>query len=283
MTLIAILLVLLVEYLMGPLEDLRRWNWFRVYTVRMQRHLGHFAVWQGPMGVLLVLTLPLALTAVCVGAVLDKSLLLGFLLGLLILLYTLGPQDLGRQIRDYLAALEAGDQAAASRIAYALLEDSGLTPEGGNGRDVAAAVLVLACERLFAVFFWFTVLGPVGALLYRMAAELERHCGGEGGFAGAARDLHRILEWPATRLLALGYALAGSLTHALAVPGWREWAELDAGRPLLRDSGLAALRFDEGAEMSEQKWVAEAWELTRRALLLWLTLLALLTLAGWVG
>ncbi|RME35930.1 MAG: hypothetical protein D6786_00520 [Gammaproteobacteria bacterium] len=282
MTLIAILLVLLVEYLMGPLEDLRRWNWFRVYTARMQRHLGRFELWQGPVGVLVVLALPLVLIALVLEAVGDRSLLLGFLLGLLILLYALGPQDLGRQLREYLAALESGDQAAASRMAYALLEDSGLTPGEQNGRDVAGAVMVLACERLFGAFFWFTVLGPTGALLYRMGAELERCAGADGGFAGAARDLHRILQWPAARLLALGYALAGSMTHALAVPGWREWTNLDASHPLLRDSGLAALRPEAG-ETDERELVAQAWELVKRALLLWLTLLALLTLAGWVG
>ncbi|MDZ7737260.1 MAG: hypothetical protein U5P41_15135 [Gammaproteobacteria bacterium] len=88
----------------------------------------------------------------------------------------------------YTDALEAGDGAAAEEARRAFhnprWDDQG--PLGGT----LCSVLGQTNVRLFAVLFWFAVLGPVGALLYRLTAELHKHYGDvHGGFADALRDL----------------------------------------------------------------------------------------------
>jgi len=110
----------------------------------------------------------------------------------LVLLYALGRGNLAAALTDYLQRWSRGDFQAAFRQ---------LSTEAAGGLPEPDAVVhpqalhELACrrlyyrhfERLFAVLFWFVVLGPAGALAYRIAV-LEREASrGESGMpTGAA-------------------------------------------------------------------------------------------------
>ena len=98
--------------------------------------------------------------------------------------------------------------------------------------------MLRAHEYLFAVVFWFLLLGAVGGLLYCLAANLARRHEKVGdGYAGAARRLHNILMWPSARLLALGFALggrpgkrAGKLAHGIRpYPGYKQGGDCRVG------------------------------------------------------
>lgn len=90
-------------------------------------------------------------------------------------------------------------------------------------------ILMDAFERLFAVLFWYLVLGPVGAIVYYALVQL-RGLSYLDFTATNEHWLHRlifVLEWPVARLLGLTFSLAG---------------DFDAGFKRLRELFLASKR-----------------------------------------
>lgn len=296
MTLIAILLVLGIERFVGAVDHLRGFGWCRGWSRWLENRLSRHALWQGPLGVLIVILPPLVLLGLVSAGLYHVTPVLDFVLGCIVLLYCLGPADLGHQVSRYTEALEAADRQAAEQARSEFYnprwDDQG--PLGGT----LCSLLGQTNLRLFAVLFWFVILGPIGALLYRLTAELHKHYGDvHGGFADSLRDLYNLLNWPTTRLSALGFALAGNLVDALY--GWRrtEARSLAVNEKVLIESGLGALQFrqtygeetesDTGATMPESEevgqWVEAARSLENRTLIVWLSVLAIMTIAGWTS
>lgn len=278
MTLLAVIAALVLERLLAHLEHLREPRWFDAYLRWWRARLGG-GLWDGPAGVLAVLAPPvaaLALAQLALGGLLWG--LGGLALGVVALLYCLGPRDLDAEARRFAAAWEAGE---TERARAALETLAGRAPEEPPERWPAAAaraVTAAAVTRVFGVLFWFALLGPAGALLYRLAvllAEAAREWG--GGMHEAAVTLREILDWVPVRLTLAGYALAGDFEET--VHAWRERrGEGVAGDlALLGEAGAAALDLEpeEGAEAVEA-----ALGLVWRTVIVWVTLIAVLTLAG---
>src|SRR3970282_994329 len=96
---------------------------------------------------------------------LDRPLLglAGLVFALAVLFYTWGPRDLDVDVE---AILDARDPLARRAAAARLWPRTGTASlEGGA---LAEAVFRSALQRWFGVLFWFLLLGPVGALLYRL-------------------------------------------------------------------------------------------------------------------
>jgi membrane protein required for beta-lactamase induction len=154
-----------------------------------------------------------------------------------------GPRDLRDEVDDYVAARQRGDDDAAARRAKELLE-ADASGRGAGLRDaVEEAIFVQANNRIFGVIFWFMVLGPAGAWLFRVSDLLRRRA----AFQGARGDLHDslgralvalhgLLAWIPARLAAVSYALAGSLEDAVG-----NWPSVDRAaeraRPQRRPAG----------------------------------------------
>ena len=287
MALIAILLAIFVERFLGSLEELRRFEWFSA-LVTWVRGLS----WSdGPGGVALAVALPVFAVFLVNHFLAALWWPLAFLFALLVLLYCFGPKDLEAEVEAFLDARERGDEESACLHANDLLGTSEVDNSRRLTRAVLQTVLVEANERFLGVIFWFVVLGPTGALLYRLACQLNSDfAGNDAVFAVAVRRLHHILEWVPARLTALGYALSGSFVDAMHY--WRhdaaKWQE--DGRGILVASGFGALRYqpveddDSPVDIDEENsYIREALAMVRRAVLVWLAVLALLTLAGWAG
>lgn len=287
MKLIMVLIALGLELRLGNFDRYRNLDWFGHYTAWLEARLGRHGLWNGPGGVLVTLLIPLALLGALVYLVAEVHFILGFLLSLLVLVYSFGPPP-GSLVDDYTDALGGNDDAARREILGRILGDDGATDEAGQDR-VLSAIMLRAHEYLFAVVFWFLLLGAVGALLYCLAANLARkHGKAEDGYAGAVRDLHNILMWPSARLLALGFALGGSLVSALE--SWRTVSghTLDISREVIALSGFGALHYDpaSGEDADKEVFIArlsETQALINRTLIVWLIVLGLMTIAGWVG
>ena len=299
MTLIAILLVLAIERFVGAVDHLRSLAWYHSWWRWLENRLSGHALWQGPLGVLIVILPPLVVLALISVGLYSLTPVLDFVLACAVLLYSLGPVDLGHQVSKYTAALEAGDEAAAEEARRAF-HNPRWDDEGPLG-SMLCSLLGQTNVRLFAVLFWFAVLGPVGALLYRLTAELHKHYDDvHGDFAEGVRDLYNLLNWPTTRLSALGFALAGNLVDALE--GWRsaEARSLAVNELVLIESGLGALQFrqvydsnDDATESSVAggtpdtediiSWVEAGRGLENRTLIVWLSVLAIMTIAGVTG
>jgi AmpE protein len=301
MHLIALLIGLVVERLATQLFHLRRLRWIDRIIDAGFRQAGHVANWPSLIPIVLiavVLVLPVFMVTWSLG-----NTLLGFpylLLGVVVLFFSLGPQDIGEDVDDYCKAIEEGDEERLKQTSKAIIE--GDVPDEARARIhcVEEAVCVQANNRLFAVIFWFVLLGPLGAWTYRVTDLIRRRAvfaatrnGESDGTSDRLRDsaimLHGWLAWIPARLTAIGYAAAGNFDTALSA--WRAPAEQSDDSPseysehLLARVGVAALALDDqDGEDLEQRGVRGATaanQLVFRLLLIWAVVIAAMTLYGW--
>ncbi len=287
MSLISILIALAIEIFYKAVDELRRYDWFYRYTDGFRARLAGQAWADGPLGVLLLIG-SVVFGVWLVDAMLDGvAAVFSFLFGIAVLVFTIGLRDLQQQVDHFLDAIEREDGEAACLYAEQLLghEVSGNPAE--VTRKVAQGVVVEANNRLFGVLFWFMLLGPMGAVLFRLSCELKKYLlNPDSGLAAAARDLYRIMIWPPARLVVLGFALAGSFVDT--VSRWRSLGDLwrDDSETLLIESGLGAISHEpheeHAANVPDVECVQQLMALVKRTLLVWLAALALLTLTGWV-
>ena len=285
MTLITILICIGLEHFFGTLERLRDLSWLQRYADWLHTRLGYLPAWDGSFGLLTTLAAPLFVIIAFLGFLYHHAPLLAFVGGVGCLLYTLGPRDLNLQIETYKKAVASGDAAAIDQAVVALTGEGGAQLGDFRTQTAMEAILVAANERYFAVCFWFGVLGPLGALLYRFNAELRRISSARSmGFTETAVRLHAILDWVPSRLFALGFALGGSLTHSLEAWKFKQTLNLFENESVIKSAGLGALLFDQPGQSlapeAECSWVDEARGLAARTFLVWFTVLALMTLAG---
>ena len=289
MNLITVLIALAVETRLGSFDRYRNLAWFVHYCDWLESRLASARFWNGPGGLLLTLFIPLAILGVLVFLVGELNVVLGFLLAFLALVYSFGP-PLGSLVDSYVDALGNGDEAACREFLEKILY--GDPEEGAADQDrVLGSIMLRSHEYLFAVIFWFLLLGAVGAVMYCLVVNLaQRYEKVDGGYAGAVKDLHNILMWPSSRLLALGFALGGSLVSALE--SWRTVSghTLDISREVMTVSGFGALHYQPaGEEKTDQEdnedfvnRLRETTALINRTLIVWLIVLGLMTIAGWI-
>jgi membrane protein required for beta-lactamase induction len=219
--------------------------------------------------------------------------LLWFLASIAILLYCLGPEDLDSQVNRYIEAVDKDDDKIRAS-AIALITDEPPTSEPARSQAVAEGVLNQANQNLFSVIFWFVLLGPVGALFYRIASWLPAltQAKGDPDFLHYSQRLILILEWIPARITAFCYAVAGSFEDALY--GWRSYYDRrfsefkDSNTGILICTGGGAMRLStllneahEGMQ-SFSFLVKSAMALVWRALVVYLVIVALFTLTGFL-
>jgi AmpE protein len=137
------------------------------------------------------------------------------------------------------------------------------------------------------VLFWFVLLGPCGALLYRLAQLLAATPAAED--PARARKFAALLDWLPAHLMALALALASNFDAVFSA--WRDYhrahahgyTNLDLG--FLDAIGRASVVADvaaDGQADAQSPLVAldDAMVLVRRVLVIWLTLIALVVLGG---
>ncbi|NZA25531.1 hypothetical protein H0E84_03975 [Luteimonas sp. SJ-92] len=296
-TLLAVVVALVLGHIAPTLAaSLRQFDWYAGWLRWLDERFPQEGFWRGPFGIVLALLPPLLLLALFQIALYER--MLGFpslLLGVAVLFYSWGPRDLDLDVQ---AVLEAPD-AAVRHAAAARLWPWGQAPSLAGG-PLVAAVFRNARTRWFGVLFWFLVLGPTGALLYRLAAlaaQDEAAAALPAATAGGARRLLAVLDWPVDQLLAASLALVGNFD--VVVGAWREAgsAAFALGSRFLDALALASVRGELADEAEDYAGsgvppplavgplpeLRDAMSLVWRVLLLWLALIALFVIAGWVG
>jgi len=244
--------------------------------------------------VALVLLLPVLLCAL-LWWLLGRSplgVLLQLLFSLAVLVYCLGPREFESDLE---AILNAPDGASREAAAQALADDG--APVAWNAPALGVAIVYAALRRRFGVLLWFFLLGPVGALAYRLGQTLGRDDSLQldQGARTKARYVANVLDWPAAQLLTFTLAVVG---HWEAVIGaWRRWhAQASAtswysdGPGFLGAAAQADVLIDiEAGDGHVEEYSDPLLELRRlrsallRALLAWLSVVALMVIGGWVG
>jgi len=297
---VALILGLAIERLMTQLFHLRRFRWLDpAFDAAFGRLEGRSltGILTGLAVVVAALTLPVAL----ISAALANTLLQVpyFFFSLAVLLFSLGPRDLKEEVDDYCLAASAGNAGDIHNRAMELLETRPPAGEAERTRMVTRSVLIQANNRIFGVAFWFVLFGPTGAWCFRVMDLLRRRWAyrvvrGLAGdtdeqLAAGIRRLHGILAFIPARLVASGYALAGSFDGASS--SWRDYRRdpnvqpVDINADILATVGSGALA---GMETPADGDVAAvpvraAWRLVFRTLwLIWCPILAVLTLYNWI-
>ena len=211
MTFLVILVVFIIVQLFGSLEAVQSDGWYRDWSARTRRWL------ETPAAMLaLQLLLPVLGLWLLLDLVQGISALLLFLLVVPLLLYSLGRGDSAEWLLGYIDAAQRGDSEVANDYASRM----GVDVQESDGwpqlhRRVLQRAGYRGFERWFVVLFWFVILGPLGALFYRLTA-LSRADGNNPAEAKAlARRLLWLLEWPAVRLLGLSLALTGNFASCI--------------------------------------------------------------------
>ncbi len=280
MALISIIIGLLFDRAFRHLHDLRDLSWFEYYTNAVTRYIRT----NGVVQIIAVLFFPILIIAALQYLLSDFLLQLPYLLfGVLVFAYCLGPACLSSDIEFYLDARRLGDDDEALHYAGVLTERAASTAPDQQTSDVTRAILYVANERIFAVIFWFVIIGPAGALLYRLTTNLSKQDGLSDSLNAVAILFQAVLTWVPARMLAMGYALTGHFDGALQAYRNKPYESDIAleNYDVLVNTGMGALRDQEATD--EISSITSARDLVMRSILIWIAVLALLTLGGWFG
>lgn len=307
MSLLAVILALLIEQA-RPL-DIARW---------VHAPLARFAAWAesrfnaGLPGygavAWMVVVLPLAAVA---WLVCDLANTLHPVAGLVadvgILYLTMGFRHESHFFTDIQLALRMGELDRARTL---IGQWRGIAAEHLSAGEVARLAieqaLVSSHRHVFGVMFWYILLpGAAGAVLYRAADFLARRWAANGdpeqaAFGRFARHSFAAIDWLPNRLTAVAFAIVGDFEDAIYC--WRTQAERwpDAASGTLLASGAGALGVRLGlpltaAEPTDDRpelglgdeadvdFMQSTVGLVWRALVMWVLVLTLLGIAGWVG
>jgi len=224
---------------------LRQWKWLDYYFSRAESLRGKAL--QPAVSILLLLP-PVILVAI-VQWILDGRLhhLPALLFDTAVVLYAMGPDNFWETF--YAGRFHSSE---------------------GEAAGVDTGLFVAVYDGVFGVLFWFWILGPAGAVLYRVVVQAGMRT---GSFSEGAVMARNWLDWIPVRLFSFLFAFAGQFAPAFAC--WRKHAleKPSVSTPLLAECGRAALGTT-GAASGE-----EALSLLDRVLIIMLVILALVVLA----
>jgi adenosylcobinamide-phosphate synthase len=288
------------------------------YARRLERNFNGGRAEQGLLATLAALAPPVLVAAAGYWLLSGVHPLLGFAWNVVVLYALMGFRRFSHAVSAIIQAFRDNDVMAARRALAAWR--GGYTADLASADIARLATergLVDAYRQVFAVLFWFTVLpGPAGAVLYRacelLAAEWKGAAPGDddetpiartrSAFGAPVRRLLWLLDWIPVRLTALSFAVVGDFEDAAW--SWRTQARSWAGEEggvamgIVLASGAGALGVALGGTLSvpgsepklrptlgvgeppEPELLPSAVGLVWRALVLWLLVILLVTLAN---
>ena len=219
------------------------------------------------------------------------------LFGATVLYITIGWQSLFEHTSAIMKPLQEGNLAEAKQnLAMIVSRDT----EQLNEQEVVSATIETLLENgndaIFGALFWFVILGPVGAILYRLVNTLDAMWGYKNdrflSFGWAAARLDDVLNWIPARLCAYSYALAGN--YQLAMQCWKtqapQWKSPNAGPVMSAGAGALSISIGGDAvyhgekeskptlgagDLPSPKHIKEAQLLINKALFIWLAVLTI--------
>jgi AmpE protein len=285
--LLTVLIALGLLHVMPQLARWRRDGWFRRWVAQLSDATG-----SGRIAGALVPPLAICLLLSWLFDHPPLGELLGLLFSLIVLLYCFGPREFEVDVE---AILNAPDDPSREAAAQALVDDGSVVL--WTAPALGEAVAYAALRRRFAVVLWCFLVGPFGAVLYRLTQTLARDesLQLDASSHTAAQYLANALDWLPAQLLTFTLAIVG---HWEAVIGaWRRWHSQAAatswystGPGFLGAAAQADIISDiEAGDGYFEERSEPLTELLRlrgallRALLAWLSAAALVVIGGWLS
>ena len=290
MSLLSVIFALIAETLISSLAELRKFDFVFRYVSWLRAKLPTFNFQNG--SVTLVIVIGIVLFAVwLISAMLGNVLgLFGFIFGIVVLVFMIGPQDLDEDVQNIITAFENEDYEGANFYASKFSGRTIAEPPLSLAQTVKEDIFLQANTRLLGVFFWFILLGPVGAVLFRLSCLLkDNQRDEEDDFSDASRELYNIVIWLPARICVLSYAVAGNFVDTMSY--WNGVSDLwlRESEEFIVVSGIGALRYEQRIDRSEHNdeepdtaGIHHALSLVKRAVIVWVVLLGLLTVTGWL-
>lgn len=240
-----------------------------------------------------------------------------------LLYVTLGFRQFSHHFTNIRDALDEGNETRARELLAEWQQvQVGEIARSEVVRHVIEYSVIAAHRHVFGVFFWYAVmsmvgLGPAGAVVYRLAEYVsrrwQREARADGGvstmLAQVAKQAWQVLDWLPARATALGFAIVGSFEDAM--DGWRHHAQkfpqdndgvilaatAGAINVQLGGASLSQARQEDAPETddsdtsgattpgrpAEPGHLASVVGLVWRSVIMWLVLVALLTMANLLG
>ncbi|HCE10761.1 MAG TPA: CobD/CbiB family protein [Oxalobacteraceae bacterium] len=318
MTFLSILFALLIEQLKPLRADNPIYAGVKALAVRMEGWFNAGQAQHGRMAWMAMMAALMIPTALIYWLCMKISPFAAFAWNILIVYLTLGFRHYSHYFTSIQLALNAGDDASArSLLAEWTGQETAGLDAGEISRVAVEAALVTTHRNVFGVFFWFLMpIGPACAVMYRVAEYLARawnepdHMKNEA-FGSFAATAFYWIDWIPARLTAVAFAVVGNFEDAIYA--WRNfadrWQDEAIGIILSSGGGAMGVRLgtaavnaadvlpvdaavvdsiaieadsppgEEPTVRALQSTVGLVW----RALLLWMLLLLLLSLAVWLG
>jgi AmpE protein len=253
MKLLSILIVFALLQYWGSGGPIQRDSWFdsTIKKLLAKYSIKTFTVWLLP---LLVVILPTALLQLVLWQI--GGIAFGFVelvITCSILLYSLGRNEFNQLVETYLrswnnndlqgAYIHAQEFSCLKPLCEYQIEQEDLSE---LHKHAFTAIVYQGFERWFVVIFWFLLLGPSGALAYRLGFLYSRHPStDEASIAKPFQRLMHWVEWLPAQLLGLSFALAGNFGSCFKLWRKRLLTTSDSVCEMLMHYSLAALDVNE--------------------------------------
>ena len=303
-------LTLLAALLLEQMRPLRQENAvyaaFARYAAAIERHLNAGQYYHGVIA-WLAAVLPFVLVAAVVSNLLHAmSPALAWAWNVAVLYVTMGFRQFSHYFREIAQALRAGDVATAREY---LARWRGTTAGELTPAEVTRVAIELALvgshRHVFGPVFWFLVLGPAGAVAYRLSALLAKTWSAQADpdsteFTLFAQRFFYWYDWLPARLTAASFAIVGNFEDAIYC--WRtqtaSWTADAEGILIASGAGALGVRLGDAVheagsvrfrpelgvgDEADVDYMASATGLMWRALVLWMFLVFIVTVAHSLG
>lgn len=288
MTLISMLLALIIERLAVRSDTWQAAGYCRAY-VRFSARSKLSLLSAHSLGQYLWLALP-GIAVALVLHLLDSH-LLSMLINTLVLLVAVGCWHYRQLYKQYLNAMERGDEEAAFISMQQIATQLGSTQQHSYGQ----LLLWLNFRYYAAVVFWFLVLSPFGlaafgVMTYALVRHLqeavdEQDAADYAAVLGSDSKVDCVAHWalwfPA-RLFGLGFALVGHFSRASnALLSY--FLDFTASNEQVVIEVATAAETLPAESLNTLDDTSYMVQLAKRNMLFFLAFTAILTLTGWLG
>ena len=311
MSLLSLIAALLLEQV-HPLSSRKYlYTWLSGYVEFFQRNFNAGERTQGRLAWLLAMAVPLVLVTSVHCLLLAAHPVFAWAFSVLVLYLTMGFRQFSHYYTDIHLALRDNKLDAARDLLSSWLGKSCRELSREEVARVTIEQALLCSHRnVFGVVFWFVVfmmlgLGPIGAVLYRLALFLNNRWGRQdeaefGDFGAFARQAYHLMEWLPLRFTASSFAIVGNFEDTAYC--WRNqastWPDPEAGIILASGAGALGVKLGQTIIQDEQPvfrpeigmddeadadYMQSAIGLVWRALVFQLLILLMLTVANLLG